>query len=157
MFAVTVAEIGFALPSEPSAPEWSVDGKWRLLYVPGVVERLQYFRVALVDSQNNATRDVVVVNTHGVPRSDEVAASVAVLTSHYSDHIVAVLRDARDGWVGASCNDEQLEHAAAAVSAVQVCCAWDESPVIVVEFGAVRLDVAMSFQSPQWFARVERP
>jgi hypothetical protein len=157
VLAVTVAETGFALPSEPSEPAWSNDRKWRLLYVPGVVvEPLQYFRVSLVDSQNNSPRDVLIVNARSVPPSNAVAASVTALRSHFSGHVVAVLQDSREGWVSAASDDEHQEHAAAALSAVQVCCAWDESPVIVVHFGAERFEVAMVFHKPQWFARVER-
>lgn len=146
-----IVETGFVLPFEPSGPDRTSDGTFRLLRLRDFEHQLQYFEID-VASSTGAHRLFVLSASH---LSDEDLTAIApVLWPHFMRAPLIVVREDREGWARVSCADPTLDEvAAAAVGLVKASAGWDESTPIVIEIGA-RVRRAMEFRDTQWLAQI---
>ncbi len=156
MLSVRIVDDGFIHPGT-SGPEWTNDGRYRLLFVPWVNSPLQYFRVSLSEAAR-VQREVLVINGGFSGESaEEIESNTAALAAHFPEPLLAFfLKGDGTGEAIASCA-EPTGHVdvAVAVAAVKTIAGWDETTPIIVGVGTHQFEVFMEFREQQWFARVQ--
>jgi hypothetical protein len=145
-----VDDWGFVVSADLAAPERSSDGRWRLVYVDGLKDQLQFATVTVLAE---AEHQIVVLFAY----KEEPQAIVEAVARCFPTHTPATVREDTTGWARATCADSASHELV--VAAVAVCMAigsWDESIPILVELEDSQFEAFLELRDERWHARVER-
>jgi len=145
---------GFAVSPSPTQPELSPDGRWRLVYVDGVNDPVQFTTVTvLAEAPSTLEHQILVIGAY----KDEPQSLVDEVARCFPKHAPAAIRKNATGWARAACADSALhEVVVASIGIVKASGGWDESSPIIVDIDDSQFEAFMEFRQERWQARVQR-